>query len=73
MVGWIVSSVALTPTTILTHGDQNGEVVVALENLCDNLFELDVQLPTAARRVLVEACESASVNARYWEHFKTET
>ncbi len=52
---------------------QNGEVVVALENLCDNLFELEVQLPTSARRALVEACESAAVSERYWKEFKAHT
>lgn len=52
---------------------QNGEVVVALENLCDNLFELEVQLPISARRALVEACESASVNESYWKEFKAPT
>ncbi len=48
----------------------SGEAKVALENLCDNLFELGVQLPASTRRALVEACQSASVSERYWEDFK---
>ncbi len=48
----------------------SGETKVALENLCDNLFELGVQLPAPTRDALVEACRSASVNERYWGDFK---
>ena len=48
----------------------SGETTVALENLCDNLFELGVQLPAPTREALVEACRSASVDERYWGDFR---
>lgn len=49
-----------------------GEIQVALENLCDNLFELDVELPEQTRAALVQACKSASVSERYWEDFNPD-
>lgn len=46
-----------------------GEAKVALENLCDNLFELGVQLPTSTKKALVEVCKCAAVSEAYWRDF----
>jgi len=43
-----------------------GEVAVALEILCDNLYELDVQLSDAVMSRLVITCQEWAVPENYW-------
>lgn len=46
---------------------QVGERAVALENLCTQLYEYDVRLPSHLRDMLVSIGEQLGVAPRYWE------
>ncbi len=46
---------------------QAGEQRVAFENLCTQIYEYDVGLPSYLRGLLAEAGEHLGVAPRYWE------
>lgn len=46
---------------------QAGEQRVAFENLCTQIYEYDVRLPSYLRGLLGEAGEQLGVAPRYWE------
>lgn len=54
------------PLAVVKELVAHGEPVVALENLCDNLHELDVRLELPASRRLVASCRAYEVHERYW-------
>jgi hypothetical protein len=46
---------------------QVGERAVAFENLCTQIYEYDIRLPSELRDTLVSTGEQLGVAPRYWE------
>lgn len=45
-----------------------GEGKVALENLCSNIADYEIQLQPSTAQELVSACERLEIAPSYWEH-----
>jgi len=46
---------------------QAGERAVAFENLCTQVYEYDIRLPSDLRDTLISIGEQMGLAARYWE------